>query len=171
MRSTPTTRDTSRQVAIAAIGIMTELVRKSKKSRNCMPSTVTPASGPYPRLDSVPSATMMTPTSTVALRRLQPSSSWNVETALSVSAMELVTAANNTSKKNSTPTAPPSPMLANTFGIVINISAGPACKVSGSPPENANTAGMIISPAMMAMSVSKISTFWVAPSMETSFFI
>ena len=46
MRSTPTTRDTNRQVAMAAIGIITELVRKSKKSRNCMPSTVTPASGP-----------------------------------------------------------------------------------------------------------------------------
>ena len=46
MRSTPITRETSRQVAIAAIGIMTELVRKSKKSRNCMPMTVTPASGP-----------------------------------------------------------------------------------------------------------------------------
>ena len=40
------TRDTSRQVAMAAIGIMTELVKKSKKSKNCIPNTVTPASGP-----------------------------------------------------------------------------------------------------------------------------
>ena len=40
------TRETSRQVAMAAIGIMTEFVRKSKKSRNCIPMTVTPASGP-----------------------------------------------------------------------------------------------------------------------------
>ena len=40
--STPMTRDTSRQVAMAAMGIMTELVRKSKKSRNCIPKTVTP---------------------------------------------------------------------------------------------------------------------------------
>ena len=37
------TLDTSRQVAIAAIGIMTELVRKSKKSRNCIPITVEPS--------------------------------------------------------------------------------------------------------------------------------
>lgn len=44
--STPMTRETSRQVAMAAIGIMTEFVRKSKKSRNCIPMTVTPASGP-----------------------------------------------------------------------------------------------------------------------------
>ena len=42
----PTTLETNRQIAIAAIGIITELVRKSKKSRNCMPMMVTPASGP-----------------------------------------------------------------------------------------------------------------------------
>ncbi len=39
--STPTIRETSRQVAMAAMGIITELVRKSKKSRNCIPNTVT----------------------------------------------------------------------------------------------------------------------------------
>ena len=44
--STPITLETSRQVAIAAIGIMTVFVRKSKKSRNCMPMMVTSASGP-----------------------------------------------------------------------------------------------------------------------------
>ena len=82
-----------------------------------------------------------------------------------------MTAANSTSTKNSTPTTVPSPMLAKTFGIVMNISAGPACSVSGSPPENANTAGMIIRPAITAMSVSKISTCSVDSSIETSFFI
>ena len=35
-----------RQMVMAAMGIMTELVRKSKKSKNCIPNTVTPASGP-----------------------------------------------------------------------------------------------------------------------------
>lgn len=35
---TPITRDTNRQVAMAATGIITEFVRKSKKSRNCIPS-------------------------------------------------------------------------------------------------------------------------------------
>ena len=44
--STPMTRDTSRQVVMAAMGIMTELVRKSKKSRNCIPKTVNRARGP-----------------------------------------------------------------------------------------------------------------------------
>ena len=114
---------------------------------------------------------MIRPISAVARSRLQPSSSSKVETALSVRAMELVTAANSTSTKNSTPTPVPSPMLANTLGMVMNISAGPACRVSGSPPEKENTAGMIIRPAMIAMAVSKISTFFVEPSMETSFFI
>ena len=114
---------------------------------------------------------MITPTSTVERLRLQPSSSSKVETALSVRAIELVTAANNTSRKNSTPTTVPNSMLANTLGIVMNIRAGPACSVSGSPPEKANTAGMIIRPAMMAMAVSKISTFWVDSSMATSFFM
>ena len=52
-----------------------------------------------------------------------------------------------------------------------NISFGPAFSADGSPPEKANTAGIIISPAMMAMTVSKISTFRVEPSMETSFFM
>ena len=53
----------------------------------------------------------------------------------------------------------------------MNMRAGPACRVSGSPPEKEKTAGMIIRPAMMAMAVSKISTFSVDSSMETSFFM
>ena len=114
---------------------------------------------------------MMAPMSTVERVRSQPSSSSKVETALSVRAMELVMAANSTSTKNSTPTTVPRPILANTLGMVMNISAGPACRVSGSPPEKANTAGMIIRPAMMAMAVSNTSTFSVDSSMETSFFI
>ena len=113
----------------------------------------------------------MTAINTVAFFRLQCSSSSKVETALSVRAMELVTAANRTRTKNRMPTAAPSPMLANTFGIVMNISAGPACRVSGSPPEKAKTAGMIMRPAMIAIAVSKISTFWVESSIEVSFFM
>ena len=60
---------------MAAMGIITELVRKSKKSRNCIPRSVTPESGPYPREESVPSATRMTDIRQVAFLRLQPSSS------------------------------------------------------------------------------------------------
>ena len=110
----------------AAIGIITELVRKSNRSRNCMPMILIPASGPYPRDDRLPSASMITPTSTVAFFLPHPSSSSNVDTALSVSAMELVTAANSTSMKNTIPMTVPNPMFWNTFGIVINISDGPA---------------------------------------------
>ena len=114
---------------------------------------------------------MMTPMTTVDFLRFQWSSSSNVETALSVSAIELVTAANSTSTKNRMPTTVPRPMLANTFGIVMNINDGPACKVFGSPPENAKTAGMIIRPAIMAMAVSKTSTLRVEFSIDVSFFI
>ena len=85
--------------------------------------------------------------------------------------MELVTAANSTSRKNKTPTMVPRPMLSNTLGMVINIREGPAFRVPGSPPEKANTAGMIIRPAITAMAVSKNSTFWVDSSMEMSFFM
>ena len=53
----------------------------------------------------------------------------------------------------------------------MNINAGPACSVSGSPPENAKTAGIIISPAIIAIAVSNTSTFLVESSMELSFFI
>ena len=169
--STPMTLDTSRQVAIAAIGIMTELVRKSKKSRNCIPITVMPASGPYPRQESVPRKIMTTVIKTVAFFRLQCSSSSKVDTALSVRAMELVTAANRTRRKNRIPVPVPNPMPANTFGSVMNMREGPAWRVSGSPPEKAKTAGMIMSPAMIAIAVSKISTFFVESSIEVSFFI
>ena len=78
-----------------------------------------------------------------------------------VVAIELVRAAHSTSTKNRIPVGVPNPILANTLGMVMNISAGPACKVSGSPPENANTAGMIIRPAIMAIAVSNTSTFLV----------
>ena len=72
--------------------------------------------------------------------------------------MALVRAANKTNRKNKIPMILPKPMLAKMFGIVINISDGPALRVSALPPENANTAGMIIRLAMIAMAVSKIST-------------
>ena len=59
--STPTTFDTRRQVAIAAIGIITEFVVKSKKSRNCIPRILKFARGPYPRQESVPSSNITIP--------------------------------------------------------------------------------------------------------------
>ena len=81
-----------------------------------------------------------------------------VDTALSVRAMELVSAAKSTSVKNRMPIMRPKPMLAKILGIVMNMREGPAFKCSGSPPEKAKTAGMIIIPAKIAMAVSKNST-------------
>ena len=44
--SKPTTLETKIQMAIAAIVIMTEFVKKSKKSKNCIPMIVTFDNGP-----------------------------------------------------------------------------------------------------------------------------
>ena len=62
----PAALDTRRQIMIAAIGIITEFVRKSKKSRNCIPIIVTFASGPYPRQERLPSDTIITASTSVA---------------------------------------------------------------------------------------------------------
>ena len=48
-------------------------------------------------------------------------------------------------------------IVSNTFGSVTNIRLGPLPSASGVPPENVNTAGIIISPAKSATPVSKIS--------------
>ena len=114
---------------------------------------------------------MTAPEIRVAFLLDHPSSSSAVETTLSASAIALVSAASRTSTKNRMPRAEPSGMLENTFGIVTNISEGPAFNAFGSPPENANTAGMIMSPARIATAVSKISTCSVAFSMDTSRFM
>ena len=62
---TPITLEISSQVANAAIGIITEFVRKSKKSRNCIPMIFTQASGPYPREERLPRTSMIAPTTSV----------------------------------------------------------------------------------------------------------
>ena len=87
------------------MGIITELVRKSKKSRNCISDDLHSSQRAVAQTKKeLPRAIMITPTMTVAFFRLQPSSSWKVETALSVRAMELVSAAHSTSRKNRIPT-------------------------------------------------------------------
>ena len=55
IRCTPTTLDTRRQVAIAAIGIITEFVRKSKKSRKSNPKIVILLHAPNPKDDGTAS--------------------------------------------------------------------------------------------------------------------
>ena len=85
--------------------------------------------------------------------------------------MDEVKAANKTNKKNKIPAKVPIPIEANTLGKVINIKEGPLPRLAASPPLKANTAGMIIKPAKMAINVSKISTCDVLFSISTSFFI
>ena len=65
-----------------------------------MPIILTPPSGPYPKEERVPSNNHNhTNDNTVDFFLPQPSSSSKVETALSVSAIELVIAANSTKKE------------------------------------------------------------------------
>ena len=61
----PITLEIRRHVANAAIGIITEFVRKSKKSRNCIPMIFTNASGPYPRDERLPRTIIIAPTTNV----------------------------------------------------------------------------------------------------------
>ena len=119
----------------------------------------------------MPRRMVNTPIPKVARWRSMPSSSSIVATAVSVRAMALVRAAKRTRRKNSVPPSLARPVDSRTLGIVMNIREGPALRAAGSPPEKANTAGMIIRPASMAMPVSKISTLTVALSMDTSSFI
>ena len=53
-----------------------------------------------------------------------------METIVSIKEMAEVTAAKNTSIKNTVPTNPPIGILANTLGSVMNISPGPALRLS-----------------------------------------
>lgn len=133
--SRPTPLTTRRQVAKAAIGINTEFDVKSKKSSICMPIILTFASALYPRELRLPRTTIITTVSTAALFLLIFSSSWNVDVHVSAREMELVSAANSTSRKNAAPMMLDPPMSANTLGRVMNISDGPALRFSAVPPE------------------------------------
>lgn len=165
----PTARIINKQVERAAKGIIIELVRKSKKSRNAIPKICTKSNVPYPNDDAVPTNAMTTPISKQHLGRLQWSSSSKEDTLVSIKEIALVKAANRNIRKKAMPTTDPIPILENILGSVIKVREGPAFNTFISPPENANTAGIIISPAKRAIAVSKNSTCVVDFSMSTSF--
>ena len=154
----PTVTTMRTQVAKAETGIMMEFVRKSKKVRISMPKMVKEARGPNPSEEREPSTIIRMNTAKVEKLRLQPHSSWKVETLVSAREIAEVRAAKRTSVKNTTPTRVPSPMLAKTFGMVMNMSDGPAFSMDGSPPEKAKTAGMIIRLARTEIPESKAMT-------------
>ena len=91
-----------------------------------------------------------------------------METLVSIREMELVRAAKKNIRKKATPTTVPIPMLSNILGRVIKVREGPAWRADISPPEKANTAGMIIIPPSIATPVSNSSTWVVDRSMSTS---
>ena len=95
----------------------------------------------------------------------------NMETTVSISEIEDVSAAKSTRTKKTVPIMLPPAMLSKTLGRVTNIRPGPLPKALSSPPENEKTAGITIRPAKNAIPVSKSSICLTAPSMATSFFI
>ena len=96
----PTTLDIRRQVAIAAIGIMTEFVRKSKKSRKSNPKIVILLHAPNPKDDGTASNRAMINIVIHAVPRFIWNLSIRTATSVSSSEMEEVSAASNTKIKN-----------------------------------------------------------------------
>ena len=133
------------------------LLRKSNASRIDKLRNVMSLQIPNPKEDGIPIINAITVTIIQVNLRLQWNLSLKIETIVSISEMEEVSAAKNTRIKKRVPIAPPIGMLLNTFGSITNISPGPCPNCSAVPPEKANTAGMIISPAINAIPVSKTS--------------
>ena len=157
------------QVPNARIGIRTLFVRKSKKLRISIFNTVKPDQIPNPNEDGIPINKLNAPKTIIALTRENFHLSINMETVVSKIEIELVTAAMNTSTKNSAPITWPPGICPNTFGSVINMRPGPPL-FKPSSPLNTNTAGMIIKPAINAMAVSKISIWFTDLERFTSSF-
>ena len=126
---------------------------------------------PKPRQGKTPIATAQMKTINVALCLDQPSLSLKIETIVSISEIADVNAANKTNMKNTVPITLPKGMLSKTLGNVTNISDGPFPRAALSPPEKANTAGIIVNPARNAIAVSKISICLTELSRLFSFFI
>lgn len=154
----PTTNPIRIHVSSATIGMITLLLIKSKVSRiDMFPKNVMSLHALKPNADGIPIAKQKIVTTIHVKVLFQWNLSQRIETIVSINEIEEVSAAKNTNMKKSVPIAPPNAMLLNTFGNVMNIRLGPACKFSAVPPENANTPGTTISPAMNAIPVSKIS--------------
>lgn len=151
------TYPTKIHVKNATIGINTLLLTKSIISRIDIPIQLIKLNDPNPREDGIPITNERTATKIPVNLRDQPSLSIKKDTIVSISEMEDVSDAKNTSKKNNAPITVPIFIVANTLGSAMNISPGPAPSAAGSPPENANTDGIIMRPARKAIPVSKIS--------------
>ena len=164
-------KPTKIQVKSATIGISTLLLVKSMISRIDMPFQLMNPRGPNPSEDGIPMISASIATNIPVNRRFHPNLSINTDTIVSIREIADVRAAKNTSMKKMVPMTPPNFILANTFGRVMNISPGPAFRAERSPPENANTAGIIIRPARNAMPVSNSSIWRTELSRLSVFFI
>ena len=87
------------QVERAAIGIIIEFVKKSKKSKNDIPNIFTKSKTPYPSDDAEPITSITTTIKRELFLRLNFNSSEIVATLASIMEIALVKAASKTSKK------------------------------------------------------------------------
>lgn len=144
------------QVRSAVRGIIMLLQRESKKSRKSLPKIVISLNAPCANAEGIPSMTHNA--STIKQQGILPKFvlSLIMDTTVSISETDDVKAAKKTRAKNTVAITCPPAMPSKTLGNVINISPGPALRLS-TPPPNVNTAGIIISPAKKAIPVSKIS--------------
>lgn len=101
------------------------LLRKSNASRIDKLRNVMSLQIPNPKEDGIPIINAITVTIIQVNLRLQWNLSLKIETIVSISEMEEVSAAKNTKIKKSVPIARPIGMLLNTLGSIINISPGP----------------------------------------------
>ena len=119
----------------------------------------------YPRHTTVLSTSAMIPSVTVALLRDIPLSIIPEHIASMID-IQLVSAANSTMMKKTAPSiSPATPIWSKILGIATNISPGPAAMPS--LPRKTYTAGMIITPARKATTVSKIS-IWLTDLIRLS---
>lgn len=162
---------TNIQVNNAQIGINTLLLIKSIMSRIDLSIHEMNESGPKPKLDGIPRSSENAKTTPHAICLLHLNLSRKIETIVSISEIADVKAAKNTRTKKTVPTTEPIFMLLKTLGNVTNINPGPWESAAWSPPEKANTAGIIINPARKAIAVSKISICLTELSRLSFFFI
>ena len=125
------TKPTRIHVKIAMIGIITLFVTKSNASRIAIPSGWMWLHTPFPSDEGIPTTKVKSVTATQAGVLSIPVLSLTIETTVSISEIEDVSAAKNTNTKNTYPRRPPIGILLNTFGNVMNIRPAPALRSSG----------------------------------------
>ena len=123
------------------------------------PGNVIPLQTLKPRMQGIDSTRMATRLTSTAFLRLQPNRSIAKAMMFSKTAMIVVSAANVMNTKNSEPKKRPPAIWLNRLGSVTNTRPGPSPALT----PNAEHAGKMIRPAVMATNVSRHTTLIASP--------